>query len=151
MPNYIEIVISITDMLKKNAEVKWDKEERDAFSRIKEALQDAPVLISSYYQKAFQVFSFASPTTIDVVLLQKNEDNKEQPVAFFSKVLRDVELKYNIMEKQVYYLVKALKAFRTYVLQSQITGYVPNSSMKDVMFQSDVEGKRGRWIEKIEE
>ena len=37
MPNYDEIVRSITNMLKKNAEVKWDKEERDAFARIKEA------------------------------------------------------------------------------------------------------------------
>ena len=64
-------------MLKKNAKVKWDKEARDEFFRIKEALQEAPVLISPDYQKAFQVFSFSPPTNIVVVLLQKNEDNKE--------------------------------------------------------------------------
>ena len=69
MPNYAEIVRSITYMLKKNAEVKWDKEARDAFSRIKEALQEALVLISPDYQKSFQVFSYASPTTIAIVLL----------------------------------------------------------------------------------
>lgn len=72
-------------------------------------------------------------------------------MAFFSKVLRDAKLKYNILEKQVYALVKALKAFKTYVLQSQIVSYVPNSDVKDVLIQSDVEGKRGKWISKIQE
>ena len=106
-------------------------------------------MISPDYQKPFQIFSFASSSTIVVVLLQKNEEGKEQPVAFFSKVIRDAELKYNILEKQVYALVKALKAFKTYVLQSQIVAYVPNSVVKDVLVQSDVEGKRGKWIAKI--
>ena len=71
--------------------------------------------------------------------------------AYFSKVLRDAELNYNILEKQVYALVKALKAFRTYVLHSQILAYVPNSAVKDMLVQSDVEGKRGKWIAKIQE
>ena len=84
-------------------------------------------------------------------MLQKNEEVEEKPEAFFSKVLRDVELKYNILEKQVYALVKSLKAFRTYVLHSQIVADVPNSAVKDVLVQSDVEGKRGKWIAKIQE
>ena len=136
-------------MLRKTAEVRWDKETREAFARIKEALQEAPVLISPAYQKVFQIFSFASPTTVVVVLLQKNENSKEQPMAFFNKVLRDVELNYSILEKQVYAFVRALKAFRNYVLQSQIIAYVPNFVIKDVLVQSDVEGKRGKWIAKI--
>ena len=38
VPNYAKIVRNITEMLKKNAEVRSDKEEREAFARIKEAL-----------------------------------------------------------------------------------------------------------------
>ena len=34
---------------------------------------------------------------------------RSQPIAFFSKALRDAPLKYNIMEKQAFALVKALK------------------------------------------
>ena len=48
-------------------------------------------------------------------------------------------------------MVKALKAFRTYILHSQILAYVPNSAVKDVLVQSDAEGKRGKWISKIQE
>ena len=85
------------------------------------------------------------------MLLQKNEEGKEKHVAIFSKVLRDAKLKYNILEKHVYTIVKSLKSFRTYVLHSQIVAYVPNSTVKDVKVQSDVEGKRGKWIAKIQE
>ena len=38
VPNYAEIVRKITDMLKKDAEVKWEKYARESFGRIKEAL-----------------------------------------------------------------------------------------------------------------
>jgi hypothetical protein len=97
------------------------------------------------------IFSFASENTIVVVLLQKNSENLEQPIAFFSKSIRDSELKYNILEKQAYAMVKALKSFRTYVLHSKIIAYVPNNSVKDILVQSDSDGKRGKWLAKIQE
>ena len=45
------------------------------------------------------------------MLLQKNIQGHEQSIVFFSCVLRDNELKYKIMEKHAYALVKSLKAF----------------------------------------
>ena len=69
----------------------------------------------------------------------------EQPIAFFSKVLRDAPLKYNIMEKQAYALIKALKDFRVYILHSHTVAYVPSIIVKDILSQ-DLDGKRGKWI-----
>jgi hypothetical protein len=79
------------------------------------------------------IFSFASENTIVVVLLQRNEQGYEKPISFFRKTLRDSELKYDIIEKQAYALVKALKSFRVYVLQSKITAYVPSSAVKEIL------------------
>ena len=84
IPNYAEIVRHITNMLKKNNEVKWSQESRKAFTRIKNAFVEAPVLAGPDYAKPFMIFSFASPHTIAGVLLQKNEEGYEQPIAFFS-------------------------------------------------------------------
>jgi hypothetical protein len=151
VPNFAEIVKLITDMLKKNSEVKWTTEARASFDHIKKVISEAPVLASPNYLKEFFIFSFASEHTLAVVLLQKNEEGYEQPIAFFSKSLRDAELKYNIMEKQAYAMVKALKAFRTYVLHSKIIAYVPTSAVKDILVQADSDGKRGRWLAKIQE
>ena len=109
----------------------------------------APVLISPNFDKDFYIFSFASEDTIAAVLLQKNDEGHEQPVAFFSKVLRDAEVKYESLEKQAYALIKALKAFRTYILQAKVIAYVPSSSVKDVLIQPDIDGKRSKWITKL--
>jgi hypothetical protein len=53
------------------------------------------------------------------------------------------------MEKQAYALVKALKTFRVYVLHSKVIVYVPSTSMKDILIQHDIDGRRGKWIAKI--
>jgi hypothetical protein len=45
--------------------------------------------------------------------------------------------------------VKALKAFRVYVLHSKVTAYVPSASVKDILVQPDIDGRRGKWIAKI--
>ena len=102
-------------MLKKDQEVRWTTEAKNSFEKIKMALIEAPVLVSPYFTREFLTLSFASEDTIAVVLLQKNKEGLEQPIAFFSKTLRDSELKYSILEKQAYALVKALKFFRIYV------------------------------------
>jgi hypothetical protein len=146
VPNFAEILKPITNMLKKDAVIKWSSEEKSSFQTIKKDLVEAPVLASPDYTKYFFIFSFASEETIVVVLLQKNEEGHEKPIAFFSRALRDAELKYDILEKQAYALVKALKAFRVYVLQSSITTFVPSSSVKEILVQPDSEGKRGNGL-----
>jgi hypothetical protein len=65
--------------------------------------------------------------------------------------LRDVELKYSNLDKQAHALVKSLKAFKDYILHSKTFSYVSNSVIKDILTQPDSEGKRGKWIAKMQE
>ena len=115
------------NMLKKELGVKWNMEAKQSFELVKQALTQTPVLISLDYTKEFYIFSFAFEHTVAVVLLQKNIMRQEQPIAFFCKALRDAPLKYNIMEKQAFALIKALKNFRVYILHSHIIAFVPNT------------------------
>jgi hypothetical protein len=113
--NFVELVKHITTMLKKENEVKWTTEPRESFNQINKSLTEAPVLISPNYSKDFLIFSFSSFDTMAFFLLQKNVEGLEWPISFFNKALRDVEIGYDIMEKQAYALVKSLKYFRFYV------------------------------------
>jgi ribonuclease HI len=149
VPNFAEEVKLITAMLKKENEVRWTPQSRRSFEQIKKALTEAPVLISPDYSRDFLIFSFASPDTVAAVLLQANDSGLEQPIAYFSRALRDAEVRYDAMEKQAYALVKALKAFRTYILQSRVIAYVPSAAVKDILVQPDVDGRRSKWIAKI--
>eukprot|EP00253_Pinus_taeda_P018290 PITA_18290 len=136
-------------MLKKDAKVKRSLETKQAFESIKATLTQTLVLISPQFDKDFNIFSFASDHTIAVVLLQKDDQGNEKPISFFSRALRDAPLKYQIMEKQAYALVKAIKDFRVYILYSHVIAYVPNSVVKDIITQEGMEGKRGKWIASI--
>eukprot|EP00253_Pinus_taeda_P016689 PITA_16689 len=110
IPNLAEILKAITDMLKKDTEIKWHNDAKDSFT--------------------------------------KNAEGHEQPIAFFSRALRDAYLKFNIMEKQTSALVKALKDFRVYIYTHIIT-FVPSAVIKDILTQTNPEGKRGKWIATI--
>ena len=46
-------------------------------------------------------------------------------------------------------MVKSLKYFRVCVLHSKIIAYVPSTSVKDILIQPDIDGRRGKWIAKI--
>eukprot|EP00253_Pinus_taeda_P027756 PITA_27756 len=87
--------------------------------------------------------------TIAAILLQKDDEGNEKPIAFFSRALRDAPLKFQIMEKKAYALVKAIKDFRIYILYSHVIAYVPNTVVKDILTQEGLEGRRGKWISSI--
>jgi hypothetical protein len=151
IPNYVEIMKPIYKLLKKDVKFEWNDESKRAFESIKTAICEAPVLISPDYEKDFQIFSFASEDTIVGVLLQKNDQGHDQPIAYMSRALQNSELKYPMFEKQAYALVKSLKHFRVFIGYSKVIGYVPNSAVKDVLSQVEGLGSRGRWIAKIQE
>jgi hypothetical protein len=97
--NFAELVKHITSMLKKGSEIKWTDNARSSFQDIKQAIIESPTLISPDYTKNFYIFSFASYDTVATVLLQKDDEGLDHPVAFFSKSLRDSELRYDSIEK----------------------------------------------------
>eukprot|EP00253_Pinus_taeda_P023559 PITA_23559 len=145
VPNLVEHLREITNMLKKDSVVKWAEEDIKSFNLVKLALSSAPILINPDYSQDFILFSFTLEHTMAAVLMQKR-DQLEKPIAFFSRTIRDAALKYNIIEKRDLSLVKSVKDFRVYILHSHILAYVPNAAIKDVLVQTDPEGRQGKWI-----
>eukprot|EP00253_Pinus_taeda_P025829 PITA_25829 len=149
IPNLAELSRLLNNMLKKDSKVKWTVETNQAFEDIKFALTQTPALTNPQFDREFIIFSFSSQHIITAVLLQKDDQGNEKPIAFFSKALRDAPLKYQIMEKQAYALVKAIKDFRIYILYSHVIAYVPSPIVKDILTQENLEGRRGKWIANI--
>ena len=71
IPSFAEILRNITNILKKENVIKWSVDARKYFRDIKQPITKAPVLMSPYFIKYFQFFSYASEHTIARVLLQK--------------------------------------------------------------------------------
>ena len=82
IPNYAKIAKPIQNLLKKDVKFVWQEDGKKAFQEIKCAIARAPVLVSLDYSKDFMIFYFSSEDIIVGVLLQKNKDGHEQPIAF---------------------------------------------------------------------
>ena len=110
IPNLAEHLRELTNMLKKDGNVKWSEDAQKFFHLVKFALTIAPVLISPDYTSDFIISSFDFEHTMATVLMQKR-DKTELPIVFLSRNIRDATLHYNIIEKQALALVKVLKYF----------------------------------------
>jgi mRNA-degrading endonuclease RelE of RelBE toxin-antitoxin system len=89
VPNFVERIKPMSELLKEDTIFRWDDKAIKSFEDIKDAISQAPILVSPDYSRDFIIFSFASQDTIAGVLLQKDVDDHENPIAFMSKVLRD--------------------------------------------------------------
>lgn len=56
-----------------------------------------------------------------------------------------------ISEKQAYALIKVVKFFRSYLVGVEVVAYVANAIVKDIFRQSEVTGRRCRWINQVQE
>ena len=64
MPSFVEILRNITNMLRKDNEIKRIVDARKYFKDINKSITKAPVLVSPDFSKYFLVFSYASEHTI---------------------------------------------------------------------------------------
>lgn len=97
------------------------------------------------------MYSYASEHTLSAILMQKNLEGIESPIAFMSCPLKPHEFKYSSIEKNAYVVVKAVKNFHFYILNSHTIVLVPDTSVKSILTQQEFGTKRGNWIAKIQE
>ncbi|KAH9323750.1 hypothetical protein KI387_018389, partial [Taxus chinensis] len=85
------------------------------------------------------------------VLTQEESNEHELPIAFMSYILKDHELKYTMMEKHAFAVVKAVKQFRFYILNSHSMVLVPDTTINSILTQQEFGSKRGNWVAKVQE
>jgi len=90
--------------------------EQTAFTRLKQSVTSAPVLVSSNPTKPFHIKADSSDFAMGAVLSQvSSEDKKWHPVAFFSKSLTPIEWNYEIHDKEMLAIIRALQEWWHFV------------------------------------
>jgi len=120
------------DLTKKGVVWRWTKVEQAAFETLKEAVAEEPVLIFPKMMEPFKMEVDASAIAIRAVLNQKGEDRKLHPVAYYSKSFSATEQNYDVYDRELLAIVKALQQWRTYLLGSphQILIYMDHSNLQ---------------------
>ncbi len=120
------------DLTKKGVQWRWTQTEQTAFEALKEAVSKDPVLLFPNLTEPFEMEVDASAIAIGAVLNQKGQDGKTHPVAYYSESFSTPERNYDVYDRELLAIVKALRQWRTYLLGSphQITIYTDHSNLQ---------------------
>ena len=111
--DFSHITVSL-NRLKGKGEWKWTEEEQNAFKELKQKITTQLVLALPRREGKFRVEVNASGHTIRGVLLQEQE-GKWKLVVFLSRTMSPAEKNYEIYDKELLAIVKALDKCRQYV------------------------------------
>jgi len=104
------------DLTRNDSRWHWEEAEQTAFARLKQSVTSALVLISPDPTKPFRIEADSSDFAMGAILSQmSSEDEKWHPVAFFSKSLTPVERNYEIHDKEMLAIIRALQEWRHFV------------------------------------
>ena len=112
---FSQLASPLTRLMRKDTPWTWGTEEETAFTELKQAFTSAPILIMPDLTKAFILECDASDYATGAVLSQKTSDGQTHPVAFYSKSLNNAERNYEIYDKELLAVIRALDEWRHYL------------------------------------
>ena len=114
IPHLATLAEPLRKLTKKNEQFKWNKEQDDAFHKVKKAIANAETL--AYFDKNAKtvIIADASPVGVGAVLTQWQGDQL-RPVYYASRTLSPTERRYSQTEKEALALVWACERFHLYL------------------------------------
>ena len=113
--NFSILAEPLTALLQKNTKFVWSEKCNSAFEKIKAILLSSPVLSAPDFEKQFELYVDASDVGAGGVLMQKDSENVEHPVCYFSKKFNKHQRNYSTIEKECLALILALNHFDVYL------------------------------------
>jgi len=114
-----KIAKPLTDLTRKDIPFKFEKEETEAFEKIKNCILSEPVLATFNPELAIELETDASDFALGATIGQRDEKGVLHPIAFWSKKLSGPALRYPIYDKEFMAIVESFKEFRHYLMGSK--------------------------------
>ena len=136
------------DLTRKDMEWRWGAEEQSAFDSLKEQITTALILALPDNSQPFQIEADSSDFATGAVLSQQSpEDNNWHPVAFLSKSLSLVERNYEIHDKGMLAIVRALEEWRHFVegAEHRCEIWTDHKNLQYFMMAKKLNWRQARW------
>jgi hypothetical protein len=113
--DYSKIAHPLFHLTKKDVPFTWTTTQQSAFDTLIHSFTVTPVLLLPDRTRPFRLITDASDFAIGAILEQPDLLNQWHLVAYHSKSLIDTEQNYDIHNKELLAIVRALEAFRHYL------------------------------------
>jgi hypothetical protein len=105
---YSGVLISLTDLIKKDKAFVWTENEEIVFKELKRRFSEAPILAIFNLKKYIVLETDASDYAIRIYISQLGSDGKFYFIAFYSRKMISAETNYDIYDKELLVIVIAL-------------------------------------------
>jgi len=136
-------------LTRKDKKWEWGKEENQAFNEIRTHLTSASTLMHYDPQQPITIETDASNYVTAGILSQPRRDGKLHPVAYQSKTMTKAQCNYDVHDKELLAIVKALKDWRRYVsnTEDRITILTDHQNLVPFLTTKKLVGRQIRWTE----
>ena len=138
--------------LKGKKEWKWEEEHQKVFKELKEKITSQLVLSLPKREGKFRVETDTLEHAIGGVLSQE-QDGKWKPIAFLSRTMQPAEQNYEIYDKELLAIVKALTKWRQYLLDARkpFEVWMDHENSKYFREPHKLNGQQAQWYLKLQD
>ncbi|KAK3008615.1 hypothetical protein RJ639_014357 [Escallonia herrerae] len=129
--------------IRKAKDFKWTEECQKSFEELKRYLSSPPLLTKPLTGEDLFIYLSISEVAVSTVLIRE-EEGKQRPVYYISKVLQDVETRYPRIDKVALALVTSARKLRPY-FQSHTIVVLTDQPLGKVLQNPDASGRLVNW------
>jgi len=146
---FSDVARPMNDLLRKDVQWNWgEKQQKSSDTLTEERFTTAPMLVMSDPTKKHKIECDASDYAMaQAVLSQLEENGLWQPIAYFSKSMLNAERNYNIYDKELLAIIKALKEWRHYIqgLPHPVEIWMDHKNLEYIMTSQNLTRRQKRW------
>ena len=136
------------ELTRNDSKWHWDEPERSAFEAIRDRIVSAPILMFPDDSRPFRVEADSSDFATGAVLSQQSRtDDKWHPVAYYSKSLNAVERNYEIHDKEMLAIIRALEDWRHFLegARHKFEIWTDHKNLEYFMSAKKLNRRQARW------
>ena len=145
--HFSDLAKPLNDLLKKDQTFEWTDDCQRAFDELKKRFTEEPVLMMPDKTKPFQIESDASKYATGAVLTQLDSNGDRHPISFISKSLSPTERNYDIYDRELLGIIRALEEWRHYIQGSphQTTVFSDHKNLTYYREAKKLNRRQARW------
>ncbi|KAL0287551.1 UNVERIFIED_CONTAM: Transposon Tf2-12 polyprotein [Sesamum radiatum] len=138
-------------LMKKDVPFEWDEACDKVFKSIKSYLMKPPVLVAPVHGRPLILYVAAQERSVGILLVQKNDEGKENALYYLSRTMTPNELKYSPIEKLCLALIFAIQKLKHYFQSHSIHLISKANPLKYVMTKPILSDRLARWYLQLQQ
>jgi len=148
--NYAKIAEPLMQLMHKNKRWHWDKEQKDAFHTLKKSLnRTAHLRILNLTCK--KILKTNTSNFAVGACLYQIKDEQQRLIAYWSRKLSELKKRYEIHNKELLVIVKALQDWRSYLADTEkpIQIYTNHKNLRNFVTTKQLNQQQVCWAEQL--